>query len=77
MNYGNGGREAQEISIKTWEAGGKCILDRNVWYAHWRKPSGNSTVSRANRDKSKKYIMERYKDLKWLIDRFAPVPSWE
>lgn len=77
VNYGNGGREAQEISIKTWEAGGKCILDRNVWYAHWRKPSGNSTVRRANRDKSKKYIMERYKDLKWLIDRFAPVPSWE
>lgn len=77
VNYNGSGREAQEISIKTWLAGGKCVLDRNVWYGHWRKPAGNSTVRRANRGKSKKYIMERYKDLQWLVEKFAPVPSWE
>jgi len=78
LNYGKGGREAQEISIKTWLAGGRCVLDRNVWYAHWRKPAGNSTVRRANRGKSKEYIMKRYIDkLGPLLEKFAPVPSWE
>jgi glycosyltransferase involved in cell wall biosynthesis len=79
VNYGHGGREAQEISIKTWLAGGRCVLDRNLWYAHWRKGRDQTaTLRRANREKSKKYVMERYKDeIQWLIKKFAPVPSWE
>lgn len=79
INYGNGGREAQEISIKTWVAGGRCVLDRNLWYAHWRKPSEHSTIRRANRNKSKLYVMRKYANdpefLK-LIERFKPVPTW-
>ena len=79
VNYGNGGREAQEISIKTWLNGGRCVMDRNLWYAHWRKgKEGAVHMRRGNRSKSKEYVMKRYKDeIKWLIEKFAPVPSWE
>lgn len=79
VNYANGGREAQEISIKTWTMGGRVVLDRNLWYGHWRKPREHSTIRRSNRDQSRKYIMARYKDdpkFKELIERFRPVPSW-
>lgn len=79
VNYGNGGREAQEISIKTWLAGGRCVMDRNCWYGHWRKPREHSTIRRANRDDSRRYIIKKYKDdpeFKKLIERFKPVPSW-
>jgi glycosyltransferase involved in cell wall biosynthesis len=79
VNYANGGREAQEISIKTWLGGGRCVLDRNLWYAHWRKPREHSTIRRANRDKSKKYVMKTYMNdpaFAELIERFKPVPTW-
>ena len=80
INYGNGGREAQEISIKTWTMGGRCVLDRNLWYGHWRKPREHSTIRRANRDKSRKFILRTYRDdpkFKELLERFKPVPSWD
>ena len=79
VNYAGSGREAQEISIKTWLNGGRCVLDRNVWYGHWRKGRDQmATFRRGNRDKSKRYVMKRYKDeIQWLIQKFAPVPSWD
>jgi cellulose synthase/poly-beta-1,6-N-acetylglucosamine synthase-like glycosyltransferase len=75
INYSGSGREAQEISIKTWLGGGRCVLDRNVWYAHWQKPS---PARQTDRSKSMKYVMETYKDkMTCLMDRFTPVPSWD
>jgi glycosyltransferase involved in cell wall biosynthesis len=80
VNYGKGGREAQEISLKTWTQGGRYVLDRNVWYAHWRKPRAYATKRRSNRKKSAEYAVKHWQgeiDISWLIQKFAPVPTWE
>lgn len=85
--YGQFAQESQEIGFKTWLGGGKLIVNRKTWYAHLHKgnhygrfykfPGG--TVEASNM--SAYYWMqnqwkERKYDIKWLIDRFWPVPSW-
>jgi glycosyltransferase involved in cell wall biosynthesis len=86
--YGHFAQESQEIGFKTWLGGGKLVVNKKTHYAHLHK--GNrygrmyklddaDHVSGANR--SAYYWMEnqwqnRVHDMKWLIDRFWPVPSW-
>ena len=85
--YGVFAQESQELGFKTWLGGGKMIVNRLTWYAHLHKgktygrmykmPGGNVEMS----NKSAYYWMqnmwkERIYDMKWLIDRFWPVPSW-
>lgn len=85
--YGQFSQEAQEIGFKTWLGGGKVLVNRKTYYAHLHKgnkygrfysfPGG--TVEASNM--SAYYWMEnkwkdRVHDMKWLIDRFSPVPSW-
>jgi len=37
--YGPFTMEAQEISLKTWLSGGRVVVDKGSWYAHWHKGS--------------------------------------
>jgi len=80
VNYGWTGREAQEISLKTWLNGGRCVLDKNTWYAHYNKPKEEVVVSKSQKKKSVAYALEYWnnfkgeRDLSWLYDKFAPVP---
>jgi glycosyltransferase involved in cell wall biosynthesis len=88
-NYGSMGAEAQEVCLKSWLSGGRYVLNRKTWYAHkkkrtsvkhrgYRKPVGQWRKSRA-------YLKEcwlnnkwpgQVRDLKWLIQKFKPVPGW-
>jgi len=36
-NYGTFTAEAQEISMKAWLSGGRVIVNKKTWYAHWHK----------------------------------------
>ena len=80
-------QESQEIGFKTWLGGGKLMTNKKTWYAHLHKggrygrmykmPSGNVEMS----NKSAYYWMQnmwkrQIHDMKWLIDRFWPVPHW-
>lgn len=78
-NFGGMGREAQEISINTWLSGGRVLLNRNCWYAHWNKPK-EFVIKRRGKDKKKStaHAAALWNDetLKPIIDKFAPVPTW-
>lgn len=37
--YGPFTMEAQEISLKTWLSGGRVVVDKGCYYAHWHKGS--------------------------------------
>lgn len=37
VNYGTFTQEAQEISMKVWFSGGRVVVNKNTWYAHWHK----------------------------------------
>lgn len=85
INYGTMGREAQEVCLKAWLSGGRYVLNRNTWYAHWSKPSIDYPGRSVERAKSIEYATHVWKQnlwpmqtrkLAWLVDKFAPVPTW-
>ncbi len=36
-HYGNFTHEAQEVSLKAWFSGGRCVVNKKTWYSHWHK----------------------------------------
>lgn len=76
INYGGMGREAQELSLKAWTTGGRVVLNRKVWYAHWNKPAEFS-IGKPGKEKSIAYAQKVWTEdkLKPLVDKFKP-PSW-
>jgi glycosyltransferase involved in cell wall biosynthesis len=60
-NYGTFMQEPVEISMKTWEAGGKLMVNKHAWYAHKHR-SFNRThnVPREEADRASHYAMTRY-----------------
>jgi len=78
VNFAGMGREAQEVSLYAWLCGGRCVLTRNTWYAHWDKPKEH-VIRNPEKPRSIRAIQEKYpeKSLEPLIERFAPVPGWE
>lgn len=86
--YGSFVREAQELGLKTWLGGGKVMTNKHTWYAHLHK--GKKYGRMYFLDQRKMIAGEQYcddywfnnrydkavHDLAWLIERFAPVPTW-
>lgn len=85
--YGNFIQEFQEIGLKTWLGGGKVMVNKKCRYLHWHKGKHGRGywISKGEQERgarfATKYWMtdswpERVCDLKWLIERFWPVPGW-
>jgi hypothetical protein len=87
-HYGNFIQEMQEIGLKTWLGGGKMMLNKKTWYAHLFKGKERGRgywLSKTDQERGARYAerfwmldewKERVHDLRWLIERFAPVPTW-
>lgn len=94
INYGTFTQEAQEIGNKVWLSGGRLVVNKNTWYAHWHKGSkgkgygfSNDQYKRhmAGTERGRVYCIDywvnnrwadRIHDFEWLLDKFAPVPTW-
>jgi glycosyltransferase involved in cell wall biosynthesis len=91
-NYGPFTQEAQEISNKTWLSGGRVIVNKKTWYAHFHKGRtgkgyGFSTEQYKRHcewnEKGRLFCIDNwlntkeYKhDFKWLIEKFWPIRTW-
>lgn len=87
-NYGTFVQEFQEIGCKTWLGGGQVLVNKRTWYAHLHKGKEHGrgyTISvndhRRGHEFCTRFWMldqwaDRVHDLRWLIERFAPVPTW-
>ena len=87
-NYGQFSREAQELGNKVWLSGGRVIRNKNTWYAHLhkgRKYGRGYFLSRKEMQRGGAFSLDVWmnnkwpkqtRKLKWLIDHFAPVPTW-
>ncbi len=88
VNYGEFSKEMQEIGLKCWLSGGRMVRNRKTWYAHWHKPKDHgrgyplkSSEFKKGADYAIKWMngkvwhKQEY-DIRWLIDKFAPVPGW-
>ena len=55
INFGGMGSEALEICLKCRADGGRVIVNKTTWYAHWHKEKGDLTFRR-RMDKSLNYL---------------------
>lgn len=86
--YGNFVSEFQEVGNKTWLGGGAVKVNKKVTYLHLHKGPKYGRMYFISRDEmqdgsafSTWYWMldkwqERTHDLRWLIEKFSPVPTW-
>ena len=85
-HYGQFSSEFQEIGFKCWLSGGRVKVNKNTWYAHFHKTESRGySLSKGEFEKGNSYAEQwrnkrmwrkQRHDLKWLIDKFSPVPTW-
>lgn len=80
-NYGSFVREAQEIMLKAWLSGGRCIVNKKTWYAHFHKSERGYSLPSADQTKGCEFVKKWYtgeawpkatKPLSWLMEKFNP-----
>ena len=79
INYGTFFLEFQELAFKVWTRGGRVVVDKNTWYAHWHKTEGRGySVGASQREKAVKFIQGWRRNRKWkrIIEKFKPMPTW-
>jgi len=89
--FGSWGSQGIEVSVKTWLSGGRVVCNHSTWYGHCFRTQGGDfgfpyPLSGQQTDHAKKYARDLFFNnkwekqiypLKWLIDKFSPVPDWE
>ena len=84
--YGPFSSEFQQIGNRTWLSGGRVVINKKTSMAHWYKRTGQGYVlsprqTREGRAYCVRHWMldewaDRVHDLRWLIEKFSPVPEW-
>jgi hypothetical protein len=81
------GQMGTELACKTWLSGGQMLVNHETWFAHLFRtqpgfgfpyPNPGADVARARSKElwlNDKWPRAKY-PLKWLVDKFAPVPDW-
>ena len=91
--HGSFGAMGCEVGCKTWLSGGKLVVNKGTWYAHWQRgrykvtlPGHTYVLNRSKVREAHRYAKDFWlnnkwplqkHDFKWLIDKFQPVPGWE
>jgi glycosyltransferase involved in cell wall biosynthesis len=90
-SHGSWGQMGVEISCKSWLSGGRQVINKKTWFAHMFRTQGGDfgfpySISNGDVDKARKHSKSLWMhgtwpkakhDLKWLINKFSPVPTWE
>lgn len=90
--YGTFTMEAQEIGMKTWLSGGRIVVNKNTWYAHWHKGTKGKGYGFSNAqyrrhmegtERGRTYAIsywlytEDYKyNWEWFVNKFPDMPGW-
>lgn len=86
LNYGTFWNEMQEVGLKCWLSGGRMIVNKKTWYAHWHKNEGRGySLPSIEQEKANNYVKrwlintawhKQTKTFTWLIEKFWPIPDW-
>lgn len=78
-SYGSFFNEAQEIGLKAWLSGGRVIVNKKTWYAHWHKEDGRGySLNKGEQEQALKFTA-KWKErgwhkqtlpLEWLQEKF-------
>lgn len=88
--HGSYGQMGTEIACKSWLSGGRLITNRRAYYAHLFRTQGGTwgfpyALSSADVDHARTHSRDLWlsnawpgqvKPLRWLVEKFAPVPGW-
>lgn len=86
--HGSWGQQGVEVACKTWLSGGRVVVNKKTWYAHMFRTQGadfgfpyeNDSIDQARAYSKDLWLNNKWPkakyDLKWLLDKFAPVPDW-
>jgi len=85
--FGTFASEFQEIGLKCWLSGGRVIVNKKTWYAHWHKTESRGySLDKADGDRAVNHVKDwmsgvytwpkQKHNIDWLVEKFAPVPGW-
>lgn len=72
--YGPFTQEAQEICNKTWFAGGRVVVNKKTWYAHWHKGKNGKgygfsnqqyRVHQADKENGRRFCIDHWMNNRW------------
>lgn len=91
LGHGGWGQMGTELACKSWLSGGRMITNMNCSFSHMFRPSGGEewgftfAISGGDTDIARSYSRQLWlnnawpqqvRGLRWLIERFKPVPNW-
>lgn len=90
-NHGSWGQMGTEISCKSWLSGGRQVVNKKTWYSHMFRTQGgdfgfpyplsDKQVAEARARSRELWLQGKWektcRPLRWLVEKFAPVPGWE
>jgi hypothetical protein len=86
--HGSWGCYGQEVALKTWLSGGRHVVNKGCSFAHFFRVGGIGfpySITGAQQDKAREYARsiwfnnswpQQSYPLKWVLDKFAPLPGW-
>lgn len=86
--HGSWGQHGVEVALKAWLSGGSLKVNKKTWFSHYFRGHIGFPyeISGSSQNKARDYSQNLWlnnkwalqtRPLKWLIDKFAPVPTWE
>jgi hypothetical protein len=85
---GGWGQQAIELACKAWLSGGRLVVNKKTWFAHWFRagdggfpyPISGNQIDRVRAYSKDLWVNNKWNGQKlplcWLISKFSPVPSW-
>ncbi len=86
--HGSWGSEGIEWAMKAWLSGGRLMVNKKTWFAHWFRASDGGfpyAIKQSDIDKARMYaenlwLQDKWpgqkRPFKWLIEHFNP-PGWD
>lgn len=88
--HGSWGQMGTELACKAWLSGGRMVTNERTWFAHLFRTQGHDfsfpyPITGAEQEHARQYSRtlwrgngwnKQVKSLRWLVEKFAPVPGW-
>jgi hypothetical protein len=87
--HGGWGQQGVEVSLKAWLSGGRMVVNKKTWFAHWFRGGGGPgfpyPITGRDQEAARKYSQDLWlndkwplakRKLQWVIDKFNP-PGWK
>lgn len=89
-SHGSWGQMGVELACKTWLSGGRMVTNRRTFFAHLFRTQGGDfsfpyPMTGKEQESARQYSRalwfgnnwpRQIRPLSWLVEKFAPVPSW-